>query len=217
MSPIDVNEQWRALQENYASMADEELEAIAQDASDLTDLARQVLQAEISRRKLQIQLQLNSAGEGETSTHEEELPSGYPEGFNPEDWGLVSFSHVDNIEEAQQLKARFDDAGVPAYFGPDVVDDLRLIPPEFTGSLEVKVREVDHARALAVMSRYAPEPAEAQADEPCAYSCPQCHSEEIIFRKLEKSKLQSGEEPKFSWKCEACGYRWKDDGIEAQA
>ena len=45
MSQIDVNEQWRSLQENYAAMADEELEAIAKEAYDLTDIARQVLQS----------------------------------------------------------------------------------------------------------------------------------------------------------------------------
>jgi DNA-directed RNA polymerase subunit M/transcription elongation factor TFIIS len=215
MSQIDPNEQWRVLQENYAAMADEELEAMAQEASDLTDIAQKVLQAEIARRHLAIEVRLNAPGQDESAIEEEDrLPEGYPEGFNPEDWGLISFSHVDNIEEARKLKASFDDAGIPSYYGPDVVDDLRLVPKDFKGSLEVKVREVDQARALAVLRTFAPARETAEGDEPSAYSCPKCHSTDIVFRKLEKSQIEPGESPKFSWKCYACGYRWKDDGIE---
>lgn len=159
MSQIDVNEQWRRLQETYASMADEELEAIAKEAYDLTDIARQVLSAEIARRHLTIQLRQTPPAESGSSV-EDELPqpdengsiSGYPDGFDPEDWGLVSFSRVDNIEQGRKLKKCFDDAGIPAYFGPDVVDNLRLLPSSLKGPLEVKVREVDLGRARVVMN-----------------------------------------------------------------
>ena len=216
MSTMDVNEQWRVLQENYAAMADEELEAVAAEAYDLTEIAQKALQAEVARRNLPIEVRLKPLREDESSMPEEDVLDGYPEGFNPEDWGLISFSHVDNIEEARKLKASFDDAGIPSYYGPDVVDDLRRVPADFRGSLEVKVREVDQARALAVLRAFAPASDAEEEDEPSAYSCPKCHSTEIVFRKLEKSKLEPGESPKFSWKCDACGYRWKDDGIEPE-
>jgi hypothetical protein len=213
---MDVNEQWRVLQENYAAMADEELEAVAYEAYDLTEIAQKALQAEVARRNLPVEVRLNSPAEDKSSVPEEDLPDGYPEGFNPEDWGLISFSHVDSIEEARKLKASFDDAGIPSYYGPDVVDDLRLVPADFKGSLEVKVREVDQARALAVLRAFAPASDVEEEDEPSAYNCPKCHSTEIVFRKLDKSKLAPGESPKFSWKCDARGYKWKDDGIESE-
>lgn len=222
MSPMDVNEQWRRLQENYAAMADEELEAIAKQAYDLTDIARQALQAEISRRNLTIELLQTPANEQEAPV-EDELPAhdenesrkGYPAGFDPEDWGLVSFSHVDDIEQARKLKACFDDAGIPSYFGPGVVDDLRLLPSSLKGSLEVKVREVDMGRARVVMNDCAAAPANQNEDETVEYSahCPKCHSTEIVFQEVDAS--EAGE--KFSWSCDACGYQWEDDGIESQS
>ena len=216
MSQIDTNQQWRELQENYASMADEELESVAAEAHDLTEMAQKALQAELARRNLPIEVRVSAPGEDESSMQEDDgAAEGYPEGFNPEDWGLISFSHVDNVEEARKLKASFDDAGIPSYYGPDVVDDLRLVPADFKGSLEVKVREVDQARALAVLRAFAPASDVEEEDEPCAYSCPQCHSTDIVFRKLEKSKVEPGASPKFSWKCDACGYKWRDDGIES--
>jgi DNA-directed RNA polymerase subunit M/transcription elongation factor TFIIS len=222
MNQVDIQEQWRRLQENYASLADEELEAIAREAYDLTDIARQALQAEISRRQLTIALRQSPATD-EDLTAEEGLPTqeegesrrGYPEGFDPEDWGLVSFSRVDDIEQARKLKSCFDKAGIPSYFGPDVVDDLRLLPASLKGSLEVKVRELDLGRARAVQNDCMPAPAgedEGQAVEYSAY-CPKCHSAEIVFQELDDSEAAE----KFSWSCDACGYHWKDDGIESQS
>ena len=222
MSQIDVNEQWRRLQETYASMADEELEAIAKEAYDLTDIARQVLSAEIARRHLTIQLRQTPPAESGSSV-EDELPqpdesgsiSGYPDGFDPEDWGLVSFSRVDNIEQGRKLKKCFDDAGIPAYFGPDVVDNLRLLPSSLKGPLEVKVREVDLGRARVVMNNCTPEPADESEDESADYSarCPKCHSTEIVFQELD----ETGTGSKFNWGCDACGYQWQDDGIESES
>ena len=222
MSQIDTNRQWRELQENYAAMADEELAAIAAQAYDLTDIARQVLAAEISRRQLTIDLlqapateQVLPVGDELPALDENQSRNGYPEGFDPEDWGLISFSHVDDIEQARKLKACFDDAGIPSYFGPGVVDDLRLLASPFKGTLEVKVREVDLGRARVVMNDCAAAPADGGTDNTAVYSahCPKCRSTEIVFQELD----ESGTAPEFSWSCDACGHRWKDDGVESES
>ncbi len=198
MSQIDVNEQWRRLQENYAAMADEELEAIAKQAYDLTDIARQVLQAEISRRQLTIALLQTPATEPEPPAEDElaaqaegESRRGYPEGFDPEDWGLVSFSHVDDIEQARKLKTCFDDAGIPSYFGPDVVDDLRLLPSALKGTLEVKVREVDLGRARVVMKKCAAAAAGGSEEEIVEFSahCPSATPARLSSRNSTNQKL----------------------------
>ena len=52
-SPV---EQSRRLQERYASLTEDELLAIAEDSYDLTDMARQTLQAEIAHRGLHMPL-----------------------------------------------------------------------------------------------------------------------------------------------------------------
>ena len=56
MNEIDVNQEWRRLQELYAGMAEEELQAVAADGYQLTDIATQALRAEISQRHLDIVL-----------------------------------------------------------------------------------------------------------------------------------------------------------------
>lgn len=223
---MDANQQWRELAENYAALVDEELEAIALQAYDLTDIARQALQAEISRRHLNIELQLRAPDTEEQPSLEEELPlekegkkprKGYPPGFDPEDWGLVNFTHVEDIEEARKIKACFDDAGIPSYYGPDLVDDLRLLPPSFKGALRVKVREVDSSRARAVRNNCAPPPESGEEEELTDYSvhCPKCNSAEVVFQGLDESDPDSAVAPKYTWSCEACGHQWKDDGVEA--
>lgn len=57
MNDFDPNREWRRLSETYSAMTEDELQAVADDAYELTDIARQVLQAEISRRGLPIELQ----------------------------------------------------------------------------------------------------------------------------------------------------------------
>lgn len=147
MSEIDVNHQWSELQADYAAMADEELEAVAQEAYDLTDIARQALQAEISRRHLNIALLLQAPAESEISA-EEQSPIADEDGMSED-------SHADSG------------------------------PPD---------------------------------EEILDYNahCPKCHSTEIVFRRLDKSHMQPGESPQFSWQCDSCGYKWKDDGFESQ-
>jgi hypothetical protein len=219
MSPIDVNEQWRRLQDNYAALADEELEAIGREAYDLTDIARQALRAEISRRQLTVELLQSPPSEQEllaeaelAAQEREKSPRGYPPGFDPEDWGLVSFSRADDIEEARKLKACFDEAGIPSYFGPDVVDDLRLLPSALKWPVEVKVREVDSGRARVVMAQCVPAPAGEEEAIDYSVHCPKCHSAEIVLQEFDESRKG----PRFNWSCDACGHQWKNDGIESQ-
>jgi hypothetical protein len=56
METIDRAEEWRRLKELYLEKSDEELELVAADAYELTDVAQQALQAEIARRGLKIEM-----------------------------------------------------------------------------------------------------------------------------------------------------------------
>ena len=51
---MEPSEQWRSLKETYSIMSEDELQALANYACDLTDIAKQVLQSEISGRGLSI-------------------------------------------------------------------------------------------------------------------------------------------------------------------
>lgn len=58
-------EQSRRLQEHYADLTDEELDALAGDAFDMTEVAQQALRAEIANRRLKIELRVTPPAETE--------------------------------------------------------------------------------------------------------------------------------------------------------
>jgi hypothetical protein len=60
-----IIEESARLQEQYASLKDDEVEAVANDAFDLTDVAQQTLRAEIANRGLKIQLRTAPPSESE--------------------------------------------------------------------------------------------------------------------------------------------------------
>jgi DNA-directed RNA polymerase subunit M/transcription elongation factor TFIIS len=214
MNDFDPNRQWRQLSETYAAMADEELQAVAEEAYELTDIARQALQAEITRRALPVELRKEPEGA--------EDPEPPPEGaaVNPADLDLVELFRVWDSEEATQVKERLDAAGIPSYLGPELVDDIRQLHASFERGVGVKVRDVDEQRATAALASYSRtlQPDAAADEEDYAVRCPKCHSTEIVFQKLDLDpETSSAFDSKFNWSCDACGYQWKDDGVATES
>ena len=219
MSDVDVNQQWRELQENYAAMSDEELETVAQDAYDLTDVARQALQAEIARRDLRIELQQSAATPDEPASPEPETETESETELDSSQ--LTDLQRVWSLDEAKQLKETLDWAGVPVFFGPERVEDLAMLNDGFEHGVDVRVRDFDQQRATAALAQAAAkkeQPQEnAQEETPYTPHCPRCHSTEIVFQSLDLDPgTTSAFDSKYNWSCEACGYQWKDDGIESE-
>jgi len=84
-----VEQQWQQLKERYAQMTEGELAALAEDGSDLTDVAQEALQAVIAERGLDIQLKMEPPAQlrGHPPENEVYVPLGWPE--NAEQAGLV--------------------------------------------------------------------------------------------------------------------------------
>lgn len=211
MSEIDVTAEWQRLATQYAEMSDEELQTVADDGYELTDIARQALQAEISQRNLAIKLRERRVAQEETAP-DPDSP------IDPADLDLVVAASVWDVEEAKRLKQALDLASIPAYLGPANSEDFSTPQPGSPSGVAVKVREVDLQRAYAAMAHSSP-PEEGDSPEPeYAGRCPNCHSTEIVFEGLDEEP--TGDEPaaaaKFNWNCDACGHHWKDDGIEPE-
>jgi DNA-directed RNA polymerase subunit M/transcription elongation factor TFIIS len=218
MSDFDPNREWRRLSEVYAAMNEDELQAVADDAYELTDIAKQVLQAEISHRGLSIELKKQApASEDQEPVYDDANYAPPPE----ED--LEELQRVWNMDEAKDIKSRLDAGSVPSYLGPESVDDIRLLRASFERGVAVKVRISDSQRAMGVLANsYRPPEGEAPADEPddveYEVHCPKCHSTEIVFQSLEPDPAtKSAFDSKFNWSCDACGHRWKDDGMESES
>jgi hypothetical protein len=239
MNEMDANQEWRRLQESYAGMAEEELQAVADDGYQLTETARQALRAEISQRHLDIVLK-----ETPPPTEVADEPHG---DFDPANLDLVTAFYVWDLAEARRVKARLDAAFIPSYLGPDNIENVDLLPPITELGLPVKVQRGDGVNARAATRDVVSSHEDDEEISEYVGRCPKCHSEEIVFEgrgdvpthaasvdsdaaegapgfdspeeeEIPDPSLPATEDDphaKFNWSCDACGYKWQDDGIEA--
>ena len=206
MDSLDPVEESRRLQEHYARLSDDELQAVADEGYDLTELAQQSLQAEIRARGLQFHLRSASTPPApDPATHD----------FDPSDFELVVVDRAWDLVEARRLQSILDDAGIPSYLGPDNLERVDAFQGSFDDGVDLKVRYVDNQRALHAISQSSPPDAEVVTDY--VPRCPKCHSSEIVFQSLDSTPgSNSAFDSTFNWSCDACGHRWRDDGIEQE-
>lgn len=221
-----IDREWRELAERYSQMSEGEVQALANEAYELTDMARDVLRGEISRRGLHMQLRDQPAPpdpvEDVARTSE----------FDPTELDLITFGRVFDLEEARRLKSILDNGGVLSYFGPNHVENVEELKAAFAAekaeslergfevgieySVPRKYRE-QAFRALANAPQEAPAETTPADDADYVATCPRCHASDITFQGLDTA---DGADPdvnsKYNWSCDACGHRWKDDGVEEE-
>jgi len=213
MNETDVQKEWSALGQAYAGMSDEELSSLAEQAYELTDLARQALQAEIKARGLSVSFVETPP----TSAQPEEEEAGGD--FDPEEFDLVPLSRVWDAAEARDIMKKLHDAAVPAYVGLENSETVKEFHGNFETGVDIRVRAVDRNRAIgALVAAAAPKSdnQDATEEEAPLPRCPSCNSEEIVFVELVSAPdtSDSPQPDKFRWRCDACGHQWEDDGIE---
>lgn len=213
MAEVDIAQEWRRLQSLYAGMSEEELEAVANEGYELTDVAKQALTAEISRRGLQVIVRL-APGTEENQTQQQGDAD-----FDPANLELGSGCIVWNREQAAWVRKTFTDAGIPCYFGPNLAEDIDGLQfPEGIGA-QVKVLTSDLDRARYVLRDFDTQFPSGDADDETAdltVRCPTCQSTEIVFEGLDsEAPDEDGRGAKYNWNCDTCGYQWTDDGVGA--
>jgi DNA-directed RNA polymerase subunit M/transcription elongation factor TFIIS len=104
-----VDQQFRRQKENYEHMTEGELYALAEKAYDLTEIAREALQAIIAEKGLAVQLKLDPLAP-----------------LRPEDEDLVIFRWKLNIKEAGRTMKTLAAAGIPSFLSLEVrADDVK--------------------------------------------------------------------------------------------
>jgi DNA-directed RNA polymerase subunit M/transcription elongation factor TFIIS len=210
MASLDSATEWRRLSELYGRMADGELPALARRQSELTDVAQGVLANEMSFRKLRLQ----PAAPPEPPKPARELDPAYEE-----ERKLVLMRTVWSLADALQIQQLLDRAGIPFFMGPEMATGVDAVTSDFAAGVDVNIMSIGVPWARQALQYYVPmnEPAAEQQQEPdeIPVRCPRCHSTEVVFEDLiggePKSERDSPQE--FEWTCDACGHRWKDDGI----
>ena len=209
-----IDQEFRLLKENYARMAEEEIAALADEAYDLTEIAREALQAEISERGLDLQLKIAP------------VPAPSPEPcktLDIDDSELISFGWAMNAEKLKKAKEKLTAVGTACFIGPDNVMEPEDYKGGFADGVNVKIRDVDWQRTLARLAHLERDSGKETQEEPeeeqdSRIVCPHCNSEEIVFEGRDwKDSTDPPPTAKFNWSCSACGYQWKDDGIEQEA
>jgi DNA-directed RNA polymerase subunit M/transcription elongation factor TFIIS len=210
MDTLDPLQQWQELSEVYRGKSEGELEAMAETAYDLTDIARQALRAEISARNLDLQLR-------EAPSPDELSPDPDLDPIYNEERDISAPTWVCKVEsrlEAQQAKELLRDAGIVSYFGEDTTDP-NYFPTDFSQGVDLLVSWVDAQRAGIILRRWMPSTdTSVEPDESAApVLCPACKSDEIVLLRVLK-KSDDDPDSKFRWRCDACAHTWIDDGIE---
>jgi len=231
-------QEWRRLQELYAGMGEEELQAVADEGYDLTDVAKQAINAEISRRNLKVVVRL--------APPEPEIPEGNPD-FDPANLDLKVAVDAENREQAGWVKKTLNDAGVPCYFGPDLLENIEALKFSADHPVAVRVLTNDYDRVRWVLRDFRSQfPSQDDKEEfpELTVHCPRCNSTEVVFLGFDsggRPQDGDGEDPedteeladaedaedipdaerfeppapgaKYNWSCDACGHQWEDDGM----
>jgi DNA-directed RNA polymerase subunit M/transcription elongation factor TFIIS len=211
MANLDPGTEWRRLSELYGRMSDEELLRLAREQSELTDVAREALRNEMAQRKLKVRPEPRPKP---APMPETPLDSPYYK-----DRKLVEIATAWSLADALQLQQLLDQAGIPFFMGAENATGVDEVTSNFGNGVSVKIMNIGLPWARQALEYYEPvnEPPQEgeQHLEEVAMRCPKCRSEEIVFEELsgEPTATEKDSPEQFEWKCDACGYRWKDDGI----
>jgi len=219
MATQDAATEWRRLSELYGQMSDGELLALARKQSELTDVAQETLANEMSFRKLKL-----SAEEPASPKKQERVVD--PADLDPaydEERKLVEIRTVWGLGDALQLQQLLDQAGIPFFMGPEMATGVDAVTSNFVNGVSVKIMNIGVPWAQQALQYYEPEnEPEAEKEEKhgnLEVRCPKCHSTEVVLDKLpgEAPENKKDSLQEYEWTCDACGHRWKDDGIVGEA
>ncbi len=212
MTNTDPENERQRLAKVYGALSEDELEDLADNAYTLTDVARQALRAEITRRGLGIALR-DSAEDEESSR-------------------FVTVRKFMNVPDALLAKTILDSAGLECYLGDEHIVRMHWFWSSFMGGVKLRVREEDVATAAELLDQGPPEAFDVDGvGEYKQPRCPNCQSLDVSFEELDKPVAYgslagvwfTGLLPpipiplkRLGWNCHSCGYAWEESGNDIQ-
>ena len=203
MADHDPEEERQRLSKLYAGMSDGELEAVAEDSAELTDVARQALTDELARR------------------HPEE-PAVRNTGVSPERDSVeladvVSIRQFRDLPEALLAKGALDSAEIESFLVDDNMIRMDWFYSNLVGGIKLCVKQEDAEAALDLLEQAIPEEFEVDGVGPYEQPrCPKCQSLDIAFEDLNQPVawvsayvLAPIALHRKRWVCHSCGHRWR--------
>jgi hypothetical protein len=208
MAQMDWEKERQRLTKWYASMEDAELQKIAARPESLTDVARQVLQSEMSKRGMP-PLQ-------EPSKPDLPNPLAAP----------VMIRRYQDLPEALLSKSILESAGIESFLADENLIRIDWFYSNLVGGIKLLVRAQDAETANKILAQETPDKFDVDGvGEYQQPRCPKCHSLDVAFDELNKRIAYGGmlfvglpiAVTTDHWKCHACGHEWKDDAEPSSA
>lgn len=227
MAQIDPERERRRLSGFYSQQMDGELEKVAAQAYELTDLARETLQAELLRRGLTVRFV-----EAAPVIAKKEMPvmPGDPLPLSPpvgpaqtdgeiEQRELVTIRKFRDLPEALLAKGSLESAGIEAFLTDDNIVRMDWFWSNLMGGIKLQVDPEEAEAANNILDQPIPEGfAVAGIGEYEQPRCPACQSLDVAFQELNKpiaytSAYLGVPVPlrRRAWRCHACRAEWEDD------
>jgi hypothetical protein len=231
MARIDPERERQRLLAFYSGQMDGELEKVARQAYELTDLAREALRTEIARRGLGVELV-----EDTPVVAKKELPAmpGDPPPPEPpiepptqdgefELRNLVTVRKFRDLPEALLAKGSLESAGIETVLTDDNIVRLDWFWSNLMGGIKLNVDPEDAQAANSILDQPIPAGFDVVGvGEYLQPRCPRCQSLDVTFRELDQpvayvSAYFNVPIPlrRRAWRCHACRSEWADDGADA--
>lgn len=240
MAKIDPEKERQRLAQFYAGQLDGELEKVAGEAYELSDLARETLNAELEKRGLRLQLaehapvpvkraprpgDLPMEDASDVEDREAELPD--PAGESDSDAidtarDMVAIRRFRDLPEALLAKGSLESAGIECALTDENMVRMDWLISNLLGGVKLHVTPEDAAAAQAILDLPIPEDFDVSGvgsyEQP---RCPKCGSLDINFRETHPAAyaglLVNLPLPlhRTAWRCQACNTEWEDAGLPA--
>lgn len=200
MATLDPDRERQRLLDFYARQMDDELEALAAEAYQLTDPARSALKDELARRGLTVEL-----GEDPGSDVIVLQP-------------LVTIGQFRDLPEALLARDSLIAAGIDADLADDNMVRMDWFISNAVGGVKLKVKPEDVALAQEILNQ--PIPGNFEVEGIGDYRqphCPKCQSLDVNFQESSPAAYVTAylKVPlplhRRAWRCRSCGAEWEDD------
>lgn len=228
MVRIDPEQERRRLADFYAGQMDGELEKVASQAYELTDLAREALRSELARRSLNAVLVETAPILTRNVAARTELPGDPPppiparteavfdgEGELRE---LVTIRKFRDLPEALLAKGSLESAGIEALLADDNIIRLDWFWSNLMGGIKLQVDPEDAEAANGILDQPIPEGFDVvgvgEYQQP---RCPRCQSLDVGFQELDEPVAYVSAYfgvpipwKRRAWHCDSCKAEWED-------
>jgi hypothetical protein len=229
MARIDPERERQRLIAFYSGQMDGELEKVATQAYELTDLAREALKAEIARRGLGVELTENAPVIAKKESPV--MPGDPPPPVPPAEpstldgefelRNLVTIRQFRDLPDALLAKGSLESAGIEAVLTDENIVRLDWFWSNLMGGIKLNVDPENVEAANSILNQPIPENFDVSGigeyEQP---RCPKCQSLDVNFQELDPAAYASlilvpVPFHRRAWRCHSCRAEWEDDEADA--